>query len=525
MASTTTTKKAAPAKKTAASSKQASKSKTAKSTPSAAAPATSSTAASGTIGRKEFRDDFPIANLVKNPNNPRHRAVADDAMIESIRNTGIVEPVVVAPHDLKGRAAEPERCMTIAGHRRIDGAKKAGLTTVPVLIRRDLVTEAQQLEAMLVENLQREGLTPIEEAEGYKQLELFGYKQAEIAAAVGTDVKTVRTRLKLLKLSPSTKKKVHAGQMTLENATVMVEFADDPETTKRLEQAAKSSSSYALPEEIRRARRLRDVNREIASRRAKLLDAGATQLEVPEGQTVYSLTGVDLVRLSDTPSLDWGQHKKCLAFCEYEGYGGDPQLHELCTNPSAHRAQATAETRKREAEQEAQQKAEEERTLAQAAAADRRVDTLAALAEGAKLPDVIADLARVLLPVRVWHLSGTGLEQYQRLVGVALEDRWPHLGYHNNAPIHLTRFRQHLEDLYSGTATYAAKALVAYLVASAEAETEATWNVATARLTVTYFDLLVEAGHDLSDIDTALLGEHQKTIEKAAGKPAAKAAS
>jgi ParB family chromosome partitioning protein len=116
-----------------------------------------------------------------------------EALAESIRAQGIVQPLVVTP--------DPNGGFTIvAGERRWRAAGKAGLETVPVVVR-DVADDRQLLELALVENLQRSDLNPIEEAEAYQALQRdFGFSQEEIAKRVGKSRPTVANALRILKL-------------------------------------------------------------------------------------------------------------------------------------------------------------------------------------------------------------------------------------------------------------------------------------------------------------------------------------
>lgn len=115
-------------------------------------------------------------------------------LVESIRETGILQPILVRKD---GNAFE-----IIAGERRWRAAQKAGLTSVPVVVRD--VDDRQLAELTLVENLQREDLNPVEEAEGYRILqERFRLSQEEIAGRVGKERSTVANTLRLLKLPPA----------------------------------------------------------------------------------------------------------------------------------------------------------------------------------------------------------------------------------------------------------------------------------------------------------------------------------
>lgn len=137
-----------------------------------------------------------IEALKPNRFQPRRHFDPDEqkGLVESIRETGILQPILVRKD---GNAFE-----IIAGERRWRAAQKAGLTSVPVVVRD--VDDRQLAELTLVENLQREDLNPVEEAEGYRILqERFRLSQEEIAGRVGKERSTVANTLRLLKLPPA----------------------------------------------------------------------------------------------------------------------------------------------------------------------------------------------------------------------------------------------------------------------------------------------------------------------------------
>ena len=141
----------------------------------------------------------------------------DEAKIEelahSIRNQGIIQPLVVRPKN--------DGYELIAGERRWRAAMKAGLTRVPVVVRQASDHEALQLA--LVENLQREDLNPIEEANGYRRLqEEFQWSQEEMAERVGKSRPAITNSLRLLGLPAEVQKEVSAGSLPAGQARALL---------------------------------------------------------------------------------------------------------------------------------------------------------------------------------------------------------------------------------------------------------------------------------------------------------------
>ncbi len=136
------------------------------------------------------------------------------ALAESIRTSGILQPIVVRP-------AGEGVLEIIAGERRWRAAQMAGLSTVPVVVRE--ATDEQMLELALVENIFREDLNPIERAMGYRQYsEQFGLSAEEVAHRLGEDRSTVANYLRLLDLPTEVKDFVAAGRLSMGHARCLL---------------------------------------------------------------------------------------------------------------------------------------------------------------------------------------------------------------------------------------------------------------------------------------------------------------
>ncbi|MFH0775846.1 MAG: ParB/RepB/Spo0J family partition protein [bacterium] len=143
----------------------------------------------------------------------RRELLEDEELIASIREKGILQPIIVVP---KGELYE-----VIAGQRRFLSAKKAGLTKIPAIIKD--VEKAEQLEIALIENIQRKNLNSIEEADVYKRLrDEFGLTQEEIARKVGKERSSVANSLRLLSLSEKVKDGIIKGEITAGHARAIL---------------------------------------------------------------------------------------------------------------------------------------------------------------------------------------------------------------------------------------------------------------------------------------------------------------
>jgi ParB family chromosome partitioning protein len=161
---------------------------------------------------------LPIDQLEAGPFQPRRR-MEPDAMREltdSIRTRGVLQPLLARPHP-----ASPGRYQIIAGERRWRAAQQAGLHDVPVLVRD--MGDSDAMAAALVENLQRQDLNPIEEAEGFKRLiEEFGLTQEQLGEAVGKSRSHVANIMRLLQLPPGVRIEVQNGRLSAGHARALL---------------------------------------------------------------------------------------------------------------------------------------------------------------------------------------------------------------------------------------------------------------------------------------------------------------
>jgi ParB family chromosome partitioning protein len=154
---------------------------------------------------------------------PRRRFVEAelDALAQSIREKGIIQPLLVRP--LAGEEAAFE---LIAGERRWRAAQRVGMHEVPVIVRP--LADSEALEIALVENLQREDLSPLEEADAYRRLtDEFGRTQTALAEAVGKSRSHVANTLRLLSLPASVHRRLDDGELSAGHARALL-AAPDP---------------------------------------------------------------------------------------------------------------------------------------------------------------------------------------------------------------------------------------------------------------------------------------------------------
>jgi ParB/RepB/Spo0J family partition protein len=167
--------------------------------------------------------EIPLEAISPSPTNPRQ--TMDEAklrdLVESVREHGVLQPILVRPHPEREARFE-----IVFGHRRFEAATRAGLETIPAMVR-DLDDKAT-LEAQVLENLQREDLPPVEEAEGLRRLhEEHGYTVEQLASRLGKTKSFVYSRLTLCALPPRGREALARGELTLGAALVVARIPND----------------------------------------------------------------------------------------------------------------------------------------------------------------------------------------------------------------------------------------------------------------------------------------------------------
>jgi ParB family chromosome partitioning protein len=185
----------------------------------------------------------PLARITPSPLQPRKEFSQESLreLADSIKEQGIVQPLIVRPH---GEGLE-----LIAGERRWRAAQILGLTDVPVIVRE--ADDRTVLEWALIENLQRENLNAIEEAQGYAQLmKQFHLTQEEAATKVGRSRPVVANALRLLKLDPELQGWVRDGQLSVGHAKVILGLTEHEKQRLAAERVLKKSLNVRQTEEL-----------------------------------------------------------------------------------------------------------------------------------------------------------------------------------------------------------------------------------------------------------------------------------
>ncbi len=216
------------------------------------------------------RQELPIDLIAPNPFQPRKDFPPQELeeLAASVREQGVIQPLIV-------RTRTDGTYELVAGERRLRAAKLAGLAQVPVLIRQ--ASDAESLEIALIENIQREDLNPVDEAQAYQQLmSQFQLSQEEMAKKVGKDRSSVANTLRLLKLPEGVLGMVASGRLSEGHARAILSL-DSDEAMLRLAQKIQRDGLS-----VREAERLAKGGKRTAKPRAvknEIKDPHARQLE------------------------------------------------------------------------------------------------------------------------------------------------------------------------------------------------------------------------------------------------------
>ncbi|WP_375644348.1 MULTISPECIES: ParB/RepB/Spo0J family partition protein [unclassified Bartonella] len=172
----------------------------------------------------------PLESISCNPHNPRRHFTDSelDNLAQSIRQHGVVQPVIVRPS-----RDHPHRFELIAGERRWRAAQRANLNKLPVIVRD--VDDKTALELAIIENVQRADLNPIEEAMGYEiLLNEHGYTQADLAQVIGKSRSHVANTLRLLKLPPKVQQFLTDGQLSAGHARCLITVENPQDLAEKI---------------------------------------------------------------------------------------------------------------------------------------------------------------------------------------------------------------------------------------------------------------------------------------------------
>jgi len=188
-----------------------------------------------------------VGKIRRSPRQPRTGIEGEELeeLAASIREHGVLQPLIVT------RGPAPDEYTLIAGERRLEAAKLAGLERVPVLVRD--ASDQQRLELALIENLQREDLSPLETAEAYRHLhEEFGLSHEDVSKRVGKSRVAVTNTLRLLKLPERVRQALAGGQISEGHARAILALPTVQAQLAAVDTILKRSLSVRQTEELAR---------------------------------------------------------------------------------------------------------------------------------------------------------------------------------------------------------------------------------------------------------------------------------
>lgn len=227
------------------------------------------------------------------PDNPRRNVGDVTELAQTIRELGLLEPLVVTPRG--------DRYLIVCGARRHAGCREAGLDAVTCVIRE--FSEAERQEAMLIENVQRTDLTVLEEAESYRRLVELGHTQRQLAERVGRSQAHVSKRVALLELPKGVLKELDSGGITLEDAQQLGKLTAYPDRLKRAFEGRKTYGGVAhhLAKELEEL----ELEAAIESETAAIKKEGIPLLQMSRsGQYSYGVTAPKGTAVVESGSWD-----------------------------------------------------------------------------------------------------------------------------------------------------------------------------------------------------------------------------
>lgn len=244
-----------------------------------------------------------VSQLRAGSMNPRKEFREDELseLADSIRQRGLVQPLIVRDHPEGGYEI-------VAGERRWRAAQRAGLHTLPVIVR--ALGDQEVLELAIIENVQRTDLNAIEEAGGYRELmERFSYTQDRLSEVIGKSRSHLANTLRLLKLPPSIQAMVQEGQLTAGHARPLVGRADAEELAKKIVEKdlnvrdveALVQATDLAQEHLPQIRRVKEKDADTRAFEIELSQALGVRVEVKRGT---GETGTLAIRYANFEQLE-----------------------------------------------------------------------------------------------------------------------------------------------------------------------------------------------------------------------------
>jgi ParB family chromosome partitioning protein len=223
-------------------------------------------------------DKVPIEKVFHSPLQPRKRINEEDLkeLVASIKQNGILQPVLL-------RKVDENKYELVYGHRRFEAAKRANLKEIPAVFRR--LSDREVLEIAIIENIQREDLNPIEEADAYYKLNVeFDLTQEEIAERVGKARTTITNKMRLLSLPREVQRALSENKITEGHARALLAFKDKNRILKELQIIIKGEKTVREAEKASRVKKKRQASARYEGLREELMHLFNTDVRIETGK-------------------------------------------------------------------------------------------------------------------------------------------------------------------------------------------------------------------------------------------------
>ena len=224
-------------------------------------------------------DKVSISKIFHSPLQPRKKINEEDLkdLVASIKQNGILQPVLL-------RKVEENKYELVYGHRRFEAAKRAGLKEIPAVFRR--LSDREVLEIAIIENIQREDLNPMEEANAYYNLNVeFDLSQEEIAERVGKARTTITNKMRLLSLPEEVKQALSENKITEGHARALLSFKDKNRILRELENIIKGEKTVREAEKASRVKKKgKESSLKYKDLREELMHLFNTEVKIETGK-------------------------------------------------------------------------------------------------------------------------------------------------------------------------------------------------------------------------------------------------
>lgn len=220
---------------------------------------------------------LPLSEIVPNKDQPRKTfdEAALDELADSIRQHGILQPLLVRPIATGGY-------QLVAGERRWRASKRAGLKEVPVVVKE--LSDTETMEIAIIENLQREDLNPIEEAEGLQALiDKCGFTQEQVAVSVGKSRPAIANSLRLLKLPSEVRDMAKNGEISAGHARALLAFDNEALIYEAAQNIVKNKMTVR---DIERLAKMSEKSGNVSVKRSKRRDSFYDEVELSLSETL-----------------------------------------------------------------------------------------------------------------------------------------------------------------------------------------------------------------------------------------------